>query len=346
MNSSICLDHAQQQKLLHIYRSHADPQVRFRAHIVLLLAGGHPWSLIAALLFCSSATIARWSTRYQQQGCDGLIGRSPGRLARFGSWSGLLVQWALEKTPQAFGFLRSRWTCAVLAVVLWEERCVQVSAESVRRMLHKEHLVWRRPRPVLPKEDPHYAEKIRKIIHLLAHLPEDETAVFEDEASASTNPDVGSMWMRQGEQAELETPGNQQKIILAGSLSWRSGAIHATHGTSMNADLFIAHLEELRRRNRRYRKIHVICDNAKFHDSSSVRDYLLKHCERLEIHWLPKYSPQTNPIERVWWHLRDEVTRCHHCFDKTELQNLIYAWLKDRSPFGIETSLYDSAKAA
>jgi Homeodomain-like domain len=43
-----------------------DPQVRLRAHLILLLADGHAWALIAAVLFCSTATIARWKDRFQE----------------------------------------------------------------------------------------------------------------------------------------------------------------------------------------------------------------------------------------------------------------------------------------
>ena len=47
----------------------------------------------------------------------------------------------------------------------------------------------------------------------------DEIAVFQDEVDVNTNPKIGCMWMRRGEQAEVETPGNNQKRYLAGSLN-------------------------------------------------------------------------------------------------------------------------------
>src|SRR5262249_59604170 len=49
-------------------------------------------------------------------------------------------------------------------------------------------------------------------------------------------------------------------------------------------------------RLRGYRVIHVICDNARLHDCQAVRDYLAEHGDRIVLHYLPKYAPETNPI--------------------------------------------------
>jgi transposase len=75
-------------------------------------------------------------------------------------------------------------------------------------------------------------------------------------------------------------------------------------GPNRNGPLFVAHLDDLRR----YRKIHVICDNAKFHDSQLVQQHLHQWNGRIELHWLPKRAPKANPIERIWWHLHEEIT--------------------------------------
>jgi len=70
----------------------------------------------------------------------------------------------------------------------------------------------------------------------------------------------------------------------------------------------------------------VICDNARFHDCRAVRQYLAKWAGRIELHYLPKYAPETNPIERVWWHLHETITRNHRCSSINELVAEVYAW--------------------
>lgn len=110
---------------------------------------------------------------------------------------------------------------------------------------------------------PERAKKLRKLLGFLRNLPADELAVFQDEVDINTNPKIGSMWMRKGQQAEVVTPGTNTKRYPAGSLNWRTGEVLLSEaGPKRNAQLFLAHLDELRRRFRRYRCIHVICDNA------------------------------------------------------------------------------------
>jgi transposase len=58
---------------------------------------------------------------------------------------------------------------------------------------------------------------------------------------------------------------------------------------------------------------------------------------------LPKYSPDCNPIERVWWHWHEEITRNHQCQSLEELLDLTLAWLDHKNPFEVEGSVYPVA---
>ena len=53
-----------------------------------------------------------------------------------------------------------------------------------------------------------------------------------------------------------------------------------------------------------------------------VRAYLAEHGDRIVLHYLPTYSPNENPIERVWWHLHEQITRNHSCRSIEALVNL------------------------
>jgi putative transposase len=348
MDGSIGLKRKDRKVLLELYRKSSDPNLRLRAHVLLLLAEGHTWSLIAGMLFTSPRTIGRWRKRFEQQGLDGVFGAKRGRPAVLITWwVAFVVRWVVEKTPRDFGFLRSRWSCATLVLLLWEEHRINISAETVRRSLAREQMVWRRPRPVLGPKDPEYERKLRAIRHLLSTLPADETAVFQDEVDINTNPKIGSMWMRRGQQAEVETPGTNVKRHVAGSLHWRTGKLLVSPpGTRRNAKLFVEHLDDLRKRLRCYRCIHVVCDNATFHDCKAIDEFLARWGHRIQIHYLPKYAPQTNPIERVWWHLHEEITRNHRCRTIDALVELVFDWFGYKEHFDVETSIYPQAIAA
>jgi hypothetical protein len=85
--------------------------------------------------------------------------------------------------------------------------------------------------------------------------------------------------------------------------------------------LFLRHLDDLRSHLLRYRKIHVICDNARSHNSQAVQKYLK-------------------------WHLHEEVTRCHRCQSMEELLDLVFAWRQTRTPFVVEREVYALPHAA
>lgn len=92
----------------------------------------------------------------------------------------------------------------------------------MRRYLDQSQLVRRRSRPILSPHHPDYEQKVRKLKHLLNELPDGEIALFQEEVEVCTNPKIDSKWMPQGEQATVQTPGNNEKHHLIGSLAWHT----------------------------------------------------------------------------------------------------------------------------
>jgi transposase len=323
MDGSIRLSAKERKTLLQAYR--ASPAVR-RALILLLLAEGWSYRRIREAIFVSPTMIAAVKRDFSAGGIAQVLG-GEARTVVVASWLLVVVRWLLNSTPQDFGFFRSRWSCAVLALLLWQREGIRLSPETVRRGLHRMEFVWRRPRPVVGPRDPQHAAKLRRIRQFIADLPPDETVVFQDEVDVHLNPKIGSCWMRRGQQAEVVTPGNNEKRHLAGSLHWRTGTLLlSAPGKRRNADLFLEHLDDLRRSLRSYHVIHVVCDNARFHDCHKVDEYLARWGGRIKLHFLPKYAPETNPIERAWWHLHETITRNHRCRSIDELLDCVHDW--------------------
>jgi transposase len=343
MDGSIRLTATERKGLLQTYRS-APAKVGRRAHILLLLADGLSVREVRRVTYASFDLIADCLRQFRT-GRVAAVTEPDGSAERVPTWLGRVARWLATKTPEDFGYFRTRWSCETLAEVLAWEAGISKSAETVRRGLRRLGFVWRRPRPIVGPVDPDYTEKLRDIRWLLAHLPPDEAVVFQDEVDIHLNPKIGSCWMPRGQQTEVPTPGNNEKRHLAGSLVWRTGTlIVSPAGRRRNAELFVAHLDDLRCRLRGFRKVHVICDNASFHSSRLVREYLAEWGHRIELHYLPKYAPETNPIERVWWQLHETLTRNHRCRTIDELLANVFAWISsDRCFYNQELAAYATA---
>ena len=335
MDGSIHLSEKERKVLLQAYRSGSCVRAARRAHIVLLFAEGWSYRQVRGVTFASFELIKDCLAKFRTGGAEAVLRTSES--SQQPRWWRRVMTWLTKSQPEDFGYYRARWSCAMLAEVLAWETGVRRSAETIRRALRQLNWVWRRPRPTVGMTDPEYDGKLQRIQHLLANLPPDETAVFQDEVDVHLNPKIGSCWMRRGEQTEVRTPGNNEKQHVAGSLHWRTGSLVVSPpGRCRDSRLFIAHLEHLRRRLRAYRMIHVICDNAAFHRSRQVQVYLARWAHRLTVHFLPKYAPETNPIERVWWHFHETITRNHRCQSLAELLRRAYEWFHAKGGFYFE----------
>jgi len=338
MEGSIVITRADRKRLLKLCRAGESVRTARYAQVILLRSNGWTWEKIREASFCSNDLIQAALKTYRNHGVAGLTKSTTTGITP--AWLVFVIRRITKYTPHDFDYFRTRWTCSVLSELLSWKKNVSVGRETIRRALHNAGYVWRRPRPVVGLKDPEYDGKLRKIQKLLRSMPSDETAVFQDEVDVNLNPKIGSAWMKRGQQATVEPPGNNVKKYVFGSLNWRTGTLIASSASRRrNSTEFIRHLDDLRSRMKGWRHIHVICDNASFHDSRVVREYLEQWRHRLSVHFLPRYAPETNPIERVWWHMHETVTRNHKCQSMEELLDNVYEWFAAKKSFEIEDSV-------
>lgn len=344
MDGSIRLSAAERKALLQLVHRGSDVREARRAHALLLLA--HRWSVrrIAEALFASADLVCAVRRRFQEGGVAAALADDAARTKRVPRWHLTVQRWLLARTPRDFGFFRARWSCAILAALLRERCGLRLSRESVRRAVHDLGFAWRRPRPVVGPKDPLHRAKMQRLRRLLRTLPADEVAVFQDEVQIDLNPKIGSCWMERGRQQAVVTPGDNEQRHVAASLVVQTGRLLVSApGRRRNTDLFLAHLEDLCRRLRAWKRIHVIADNASFHKNRRVAAWLAAKRGRVVLHYLPCRAPQENPIERVFWRLHEDVTRNHRCGSIKELLNEVHAWCAERHFYN---SVADHALAA
>ena len=130
---------------------------RYRA--ILLLADGQPPPQVAQTLGCGVSTVYAWVAAWRTAGLDGLVEaeHGGGHWALDATGEDALVG-LLETDPQTRGHQATTWTVPLLHGEL--ARCgYQLSPRTVRRALHRLGYRWKRPRYVLGRPDPAYAEK-------------------------------------------------------------------------------------------------------------------------------------------------------------------------------------------
>jgi len=74
----------------------------------------------------------------------------------------------------------------------------------------------------------------------------------------------------------------------------------------------------------RNKKITMILDNVRYHHAKMLRPFLEKNKERIELFFFPPYSPDLNPMERIWWYMRKKIT--HNRFINTLKERIGLFW--------------------
>ena len=286
-------------------------------HIILLCAAGRNPTEIAAFLFCSRSSVYRIVRAYRT-GSLGIRVDQEGRLS-IAVQTSILVPWLtrslgamLKKAPRAYGWCRTRWSCATLAATLQAKHGSKVSAETVRRWLHELGWVWKRAKLVAKDDDPHRIERLARIRFQSEHLQAHEMMVFADELDIHLLPKVGAAWMPQGTQEEVMTPGKNEKYYLAGALHLATGKLLYCLGPRKNNGLFrdLLSLLDTTYPAPGVTHLYVVADNYCMHKAKAVEQWLAKH-PRFTLLWLPTYCPRANPIERVFGDVHDKCTRNH-----------------------------------
>jgi putative transposase len=212
-----------------------------------------------------------------------------------------------------------------------------VSRETVRRTLHRLGFRWRRPRPVPPERDSEeQRERKRARLEDILLMIEKAGSFFQDETKLETNPKVGFCWMRKGYQRRLRTAGTNRKVWVSGALNFATGRFHWVSGERKNDELFMRLLDRLRRTYRCHKQLHLATDNDASHTSKRVERYVEDSGGRLRLHPLPSWSPESNPVELVWWSLHEAVSRNHECGGLEDLVEFAEGYLKERQPFRLK----------
>ena len=332
---TVRLYRAQRRRIERLKRKERDADARQRYRIVLLLDRGMSPTEIHRRTGIARSTVYKVAKRFVEEGEYGLRDRrTEAPPVKVTEEYVQRLEELVYQSPQELGWHRTTWTCESLGKQLAEETGIVLHPTHVGRLLRSSGMRWGRPRPGPLRYTTKSAKsrKVNRIKRAISDLPADEVAVYEDEVDIHLNPKIGPCWMPCGEQFEIETPGKNQKRFVFGGLNTKTGHLVWLCSERKNSAVFIKWLELLRRAYRRYRVIHVVCDNYVIHKSKITLAAVAK-MGNIKLHFLPPYSPEHNPIERLWGELHTNVTRNHRRKNMNLLMEDVDTFLSNAMPY-------------
>jgi transposase len=278
-----------------------------RCQIVLQLAKGERPAAIAVALGCDLSTVYRTRQTFLCVGEVSLIPKkSPGRPRRVTAQQERELDQTLAREPRVLGKNFSNWTAPNLKVHLhWT-----VHPVTVWRHMRRLKWRWHRPVPRVASPDRRYGAKARYLRRLRAQARRGQIHLYyADEMDVALLPTISGRWMRQGQQAEVNTPGQNAKQYVFGAVNYVTGALVWVPWPNKNNVGFRQLLQQVVAQHKHTPvKVVIILDNFRIHKAKAVQAWLHTHRAQLRLYFLPTYSPRLNPIERVWRHFRRNVT--------------------------------------
>ena len=169
----------------------------------------------------------------------------------------------------------------------------------------REQGVWRRPR-LIAKGDPDHDTICADIREQVTALPAGSVVLAEDETHLDLIARIRACWMPHGLRHRVLTPGTNQRRTLHGAVNLVTGAWHH-HVSIYNVSVvFCYFLEQLLAAYPHAPVVAVICDNGTTHHSGITRRWLADNPRLLLIPGA-RYSPQDNPVERMWAALKHHL---------------------------------------
>lgn len=244
-------------------------------------------------------TLYRWILRFNREGIDGIADRPragrPHKVPRDKVAELKEVLTNPEKAGELF------WTAKKFHGYLNRESKETVSYSTTLRFLHDENFALKVPRRWPAKQD----EQLRaEFIELITNLMQDpDTELwFLDESGIEGDPKPRRRWAQKGSKQTIPYAGDHIRVNVCGMVAPRHGEFFALEVDYMDKDAFQVFLDEANKSicHQRTKPI-IVLDNASWHKAKGLEWGKFTPC------YLPPYSPDLNPIERLWLYIKSSL---------------------------------------
>jgi transposase len=186
---------------------------------------------------------------------------------------------------------------------------------------------YKKPAIVPGKANREAQEKwIKGYEKLKNNLQDNEVICFIDGVHPTHNTRLAYGWIKKGERKEIYTNTGRQRLNLSGAIDITSRKVLVREDVTLNTNSTIAFLGQLEAAYPNAVRIHIFCDNARYYKNKEVAKYLT--ASKIKMHFLPPYSPNLNPIERLWKLMNERVLYNRYYEKFNDFKNAIFGFLE------------------
>jgi len=311
--------HASNRKVLEakLQSARRQGEVRKVIHILALFAlhQGRVEEEIAATLQVNVKTVLEWKRLYLCYNVKSVERKkSPGRPPKLTKSQKREVARLIEAGPLEAGFGSGCWRTPMIQDLIYQKFGVAYSVNYLSQLLKNLGFSYQKAR----FESDHLSEIERKkwkektwpeILKLAKEL--DAQILFGDEASFPQWGTLSYTWAKRGQQPVVKTSGKRKGYKVFGVIEYFSGQfLSMTTQERLNSASYEEFLSQVLAKTTAH--IILIQDGAKYHTSGAMQQFFEKHQQRLTVYQLPSYSPDYNPIEKLWKKIKQQETHLHY----------------------------------
>jgi len=289
---------------------------------------------IAAILGVREETVSRWCSHYAQGGTEALPGDRTGRPVgsgrRLDAQQAEAIQQLIDsKVPQEVGIPSALWTRAAVAALVHQQTGQRLPIRTVGEYLRRWGYTPQKPVRKAYKQDPEavaeWLEKTYPEIERRA-AAEDGEIHWGDETGVRSTCQHSRGYARPQDTPELQVPGTRFSVNMISSITNQGKVRWMIYTGKMNAALFIVFLTRLLAGATK--KVFLIVDHLSVHEAAVVEAWLADKKDRIEVFYLPKYSPERNPDEYLNCDVKGNVNADGLPKDRDELKTKLHRFMQ------------------
>lgn len=290
----------------------------------LLLGVEH--AVAAKLVMVNARTLSGWIRRFNASGIDGLIDKPrSGRPRRIPAH---IEPELKELVAQPATAEVTHWTGVKFHGFLRQSLELEVGYRTVIRWLHEQNFCLKVPQPWPDRQDQALREAFQARLKTWLADPDIELW-YLDECGVEGDPRPRRRWAQKGSKTQVTKNGDHLRMNVTGMVCPRTGSFYALEFTHTDTEVFACFLEHANRDLKPGRRRNLlVMDNAGWHKSKTL-DF-----GAFEPVYLPPYSPDFNPIERLWLLLKAEWFSDFAARDREALMERLdqaLNWVTDRA---------------